>query len=707
MGAEIKAIETLSFQYVTFVRPDFAPTFSDQNRWGYQVHIKFRYEITKGSVPSPYFFEITNLRITQVDIPNRNQELETYFRTQPKITPQLNQPISTMADGTVQYYMLPSFLEKLDNPTAQEITFRFVATAILYRTEPGQPSQEVGQSEIETTGTLVVHYQAVPLALDNPTPIDLVFPSSLPEGAVLLLGNECKYKVIFPGLKHSDIIGGSDGFIAWTGLPSQNPNESLSYFDFVAFPKSHYQYNEPLIIEKFSGFYVSPDTYESLRNSVGNAPAYHPQSYSMTAKFVNRVWSKLEIPEQGSGQPTLQKIYLCAGSANTNVKFIPDAEMGLTNPLTGEIWTGNYNWYWDYVFPENTISSDKTELEVKFRTSSLRTSIVTRNYLPVTPFKDEQNNALSALSFDFGNYGWKEKSFKMRLPYMGWSSLAVYYYPITRWWGWDALSTYGMWYRIPLTGKWRVKFSGQQEEEIFTVEEKYNGKFETDIIFGYDENGNRIFKKYNLTGIGSKGTVFVGVATYIPVYVSDAWQEDGALAVQIRGTFANPAFGTKTTDLDGFESDHLVLITPQGQFKVKGAFTDATPDDPSDNPTYEAILELGTKERIKWFKDDAGNLNTVEVPRATSPKNKPNQAKASIISKPAEKDGTRCKTPCKETCFTDPITNQEICFDYQIGDPININNLEYVESATDLTIQSRGISFEFIRTYMKMPSFKK
>ena len=50
-------------------------------------------------------------------------------------------------------------------------------------------------------------------------------------------------------------------------------------------------------------------------------------------------------------------------------------------------------------------------------------------------------------------------------------------------------------------------------------------------------------------------------------------------------------------------------------------------------------------------------------------------------------------------CVTDPITNKTICFDYQLGDPININNLEYVEAATDMVVKSRGVSFEFQRSY--------
>ena len=78
------------------------------------------------------------------------------------------------------------------------------------------------------------------------------------------------------------------------------------------------------------------------------------------------------------------------------------------------------------------------------------------------------------------------------------------------------------------------------------------------------------------------------------------------------------------------------------------------------------------------MQDNVGNYITVEVPRATSPANKPPETASAKIFPEANAEATTACAACS-TCFTDPVTRQTICFDYQIGDPINVNNLEYVE----------------------------
>ena len=56
-------------------------------------------------------------------------------------------------------------------------------------------------------------------------------------------------------------------------------------------------------------------------------------------------------------------------------------------------------------------------------------------------------------------------------------------------------------------------------------------------------------QQYNLRGIGSKGTIFAGIATYTYTYDGPGVTANGGLTVQIRGTFANPSFASKTTVL--------------------------------------------------------------------------------------------------------------------------------------------------------------
>ncbi|NIM11129.1 MAG: hypothetical protein GTO45_04005 [Candidatus Aminicenantes bacterium] len=92
--------------------------------------------------------------------------------------------------------------------------------------------------------------------------------------------------------------------------------------------------------------------------------------------------------------------------------------------------------------------------------------------------------------------------------------------------------------------------------------------------------------------------------------------------------------------------------------------------------------------------DNSEGFTTKETPYNSPTKNKDKKPC------PPNKAGTACSENCSDESRQSPNQTDE-----QAGDPININNLEFVVEETDLEIPGRGINYKLERTYRSRINF--
>ncbi|MBU1495177.1 MAG: hypothetical protein KJ956_14565, partial [Actinobacteria bacterium] len=248
---------------------------------------------------------------------------------------------------------------------------------------------------------------------------------------------------------------------------------------------------------------------------------------------------------------------------------------------------------------------------------------------------------------------------------------------------------FSIWHRKALTGIWHVFYNKSDvpdtpdgADEVFEVRELYKKDFPKEMTA----------TDYSIDGIGRNGTVLTAK--------SEIFTENDRKYVGVKGSFTNINWKdtndpTKLVPKTFYTSYVLIKRTDEGEYfyLLVGEIENGT----SAKIPFCAYIELGDVDFHRIYREEEnGKYWTTEIPRTGDNKNT-NKPGPRIFNSPNAPDNTQCAT-C-DSCAWDPVTQQQVCFDNQVADPININNLEVIESATDMVIKSRGISFEFKRTY--------
>ncbi len=444
-----------------------------------------------------------------------------------------------------------------------------------------------------------------------------------------------------------------------SGMDSSKPatREKLTVVD-LGF--GHY---EMLSVFKYS---LEPNYLASLYNSP-NTPIPHHLEFLFSVWVYNHETNKYSQ----RNLPVALDINL----------FAP-TQLIMYKPGTNQIWGDNLFSNINFNRELYTILVDKPKVDTTVDTTG--TNIV------VLASEMDRTPGVATLS----GYDWKRGvSLSTISPdFMGWCvGAGNSFYRTSQYDIWGRRHSFAIWYRKALTGQWKVIFTDTAKSaEMFTVEEDYHGSSPED----YTELPPGVFgpgyKSYNLLGVGSNGTVLTGL-------VYNRYYLYGEVIVTVIGTFSNPAWAGQIS----FEKYVLIVDNPASPNHGKPYI---------QVPAFLAVLDLQTTTPIQYVTDNEGNPTTAEIPRTTYAANKPPEwqtqgAKAMVVPTGSTQAGTLCENDECYTCKADPITQQTVIFDYTVGDPVNLNNLEFVQDCLDMNIKGRGISFQFRRVYKSRISY--